>query len=355
MHKADIQALMRAHRGRARVVASLYLLRQPSLDADDLDFLEAHAEELGVLDLQRWWTRSDRGRTAAIVRQVARLARRAPDSFYEVLATPSLEMTEDERRELLELLRGEVAPEIWARITAPRPPRAAEDSGAAAPWAEGESLLEALDLCGDDEVGAPFGWAEAPLEGAALQTFQLEQLEQQGAPRAALMEMTMAALRSAETPDAMLSWFARSWLPQKLASRAAWDDYGADVIGALIGRGAFAELTELLAGVWGADRGSGFEGAVQYAFALALVREAREAAERADEARAVALLSALICLDPPSRVSPALHTLRRSQGLGAEAMELVLLNERLVKHGRGRDGSLEDVIAAVHALADTLA
>jgi hypothetical protein len=63
-------------------------------------------------------------------------------------------------------------------------------------------------------------------------------------------------------------------------------------------------------------------------------------------------LSALACLDPPSRLSRAVHDLRRAPGLTPEVAELVGVNERLVKHSDARDASLEGVVAAVHVMAD---
>ena len=67
----------------------------------------------------------------------------------------------------------------------------------------------------------------------------------------------------------------------------------------------------------------------------------------------MAALSALACLDPPSRVSRAVHDLRGAAGADSdEIAELIGVNERLVKHGDARDASLEGVIAALHAIAD---
>jgi hypothetical protein len=66
----------------------------------------------------------------------------------------------------------------------------------------------------------------------------------------------------------------------------------------------------------------------------------------------MAALSALACLDPPSRVSRAVHELRELRGSSEEVAELIATNERLIKHSDARDASLEGVIAAVHAIAD---
>ena len=88
------------------------------------------------------------------------------------------------------------------------------------------------------------------------------------------------------------------------------------------------------------------------AFAFVLIDLAREALIRGDQERALAALSALACLDPPSRVSRAVHELGRLSGAGPDALDLIAINERLVKHSDARDASLEGVIAALHAIAD---
>ena len=51
------------------------------------------------------------------------------------------------------------------------------------------------------------------------------------------------------------------------------------------------------------------------AFARALIEIILAALESGDEPRALAALSALACLDPPSRVSRAVHELRRHTGV----------------------------------------
>jgi hypothetical protein len=150
------------------------------------------------------------------------------------------------------------------------------------------------------------------------------------------------------------------WLTRQLATRAAWDKHGLGVIAALLGRRAFSEVGEIVTIVWSQAGPGGEEPpralleAMTTAFALALVGLCREALSRGDDAGAMAALSALACLDPPSRVSRAVHDLRRAPGLGPEVTSLLAVNERLVKHSDARDASLEDLIAAVHAIADSL-
>lgn len=121
---------------------------------------------------------------------------------------------------------------------------------------------------------------------------------------------------------------------------------------------AFPEIGELVTVAWSeASRGSegpprGLLEAVQVAFAQALIEIIQAALEAGDERRALAALSALACLDPPSRVSRAVHELRRFAGVSAEIADLIAVNERLIKHSNARDASLEGVVAALHAIAD---
>src|SRR4051812_41314485 len=109
MHKREIDALVRAHRGRARPVAFFHVLRQTALEADDHAFLSAHVDELGASDLLRWRARCEQGFTAPVIRQLARLAIRDPADFeHEVLGVPRLELDEHEWTELADLVRGKV-------------------------------------------------------------------------------------------------------------------------------------------------------------------------------------------------------------------------------------------------------
>jgi hypothetical protein len=110
-----------------------------------------------------------------------------------------------------------------------------------------------------------------------------------------------------------------------------------------------------LAGREGEDPPRALLEAMQTSFALALLGLCREALGRGDEDFAMAALSALACLDPPSRVSRAVHDLRRAPAVSTDVAALLAVNERLVKHSDARDASLEGVIAALHAIADSSA
>src|SRR5262249_14780472 len=137
------------------------------------------------------------------------------------------------------------------------------------------------------------------------------------------------------------------WLTRQLGTRAAWDKHGLAVSAALLGQRAFSEVGEIVTIVWsqagrsGEDPPRALLEAMTTAFALALLGLCREALARGDDAGAMAALSALACLDPASRVSRAVHDLRKVPGLGAEVAALLAVNERLVKHSDARDASLE--------------
>lgn len=199
----------------------------------------------------------------------------------------------------------------------------------------------------------------------------LEWLDQHGATRKELLTLTAETLRLEAIDQPVLDWLARSWVPRMLTTRTAWERHGVEVLLALIAHRAFTELGELLTLAWtGAGDAAkparqgkakrpkgpsqGYLEAIHLAFAQALVRLSSEALGAGKEARAMAALSALACLDPPSRVGRALLALRRAQGASGEVLELVALNDRLVKRAGARGASLEGLIAAVHALADAL-
>src|SRR5690242_10117652 len=102
MRRAELDALMRAHRGRARPVAFFHVLRQPALEPDDHAFLTEHIEELGSTDLLRWRARCEKGFTAVVIRRLAAMAIADPVSFkHDVLSVPHLELDPEEWTELL--------------------------------------------------------------------------------------------------------------------------------------------------------------------------------------------------------------------------------------------------------------
>lgn len=362
----------------------------------------------------RWRARCQSGFTGPIIRKLARLAIEAPAHFqHEVLELPRLELEEQEWIELADLVRDKVPGAIYARILAaaerkparraPEPcfaPRVINDGpptfldGEVDLRVEDEAELNAVPLMKilaarragrlsiDDaallrlaaaRVRSDEDWSlgvldfpealrDAILEKARFTPHGAERanllawLEARGVPRGVLLEVALASMREGEIPYAMLAWLSR-----QLTTRTAWDRHGFALLSALLARRAFPEISELVTMSWseagrtGDDVPRGLLEAIQVAFALALIGVVRAALADGDEPRAMAALSALACLDPPSRVSRAVHELRRHPGMSDELLSLVAVNERLVKHSDARDASLEGVVAALHAIADAFA
>src|SRR3954468_11438609 len=119
MRKAELDALVRAHQGRARPVAFFHVLRQPALEPDDHAFLSEHEAELGASDLLRWRARCEAGFSGTVIRLLARRAVADPAYFqHEVLDVPRLELDEAEWRELASQVQGKVPPALYACVLA---------------------------------------------------------------------------------------------------------------------------------------------------------------------------------------------------------------------------------------------
>jgi hypothetical protein len=418
MRKAEIAALLRAHRNRARPVAFFHILRQTTLETDDHAFLIEHIDELGAVDLLRWRARCEKGFTAPVIRKLAELAICEPSQFrHEVLDAPRLDFEEAEWIELADLLRGKVDDETWRRVIAcgsgGAAPAKVPDTGLlfqapAGPEAsfalDGASLLDGSSRQGessffdglvDSEVDLGFAlgakgpggppeelsepppeeedWSpsiprfrvsfrEAVLEKARKtprgdeRAVLLAWLEERRVAKKTLIKIAADSLLTGEISASMLAW-----LSKQLSNRTGWDREGVVVLVAMIERRAFPEMSELFTFSWheasvseGNDVPRGFLTSVQAAFALALLHVTRQALLARRSSPAMAALSALACLDPPSRVSRTIHDLRRIPGIGEEVRHLIEVNERLVKHSDARDASLEGIVAGVHALADAL-
>ena len=416
MRKVEIDALVRAHRGRARPVAFFHVLRQPALEPDDHAFLAEHIDELGATDLLRWRARCERGFTGAVIRRLAALAIADPAAFkHDVLDVPRLEMDEQEWIELEDSLRGKIPVEVYEQLArrGRRPPPEPRTGGLFSPrklndgepfffesdvpedfaspagdspplrdqtlkeilgrWRSGalslgEEELRALAIeragkaeedWSFDALDFPDAVKDAILVKARRTRSDAERanllgwLEVKGVPRATLVGVALEAAGAG-----MCSFGLLSWLSRQLTTRAAWDRHGRDVLSALMARRSFSEIGELVTIAWsdagraGEEPPRGLLEAMQVSFAYVLIDLARSALERGDQERALAALSALACLDPPSRVSKAVHDLRRAPGAGPEVADLLAVNERLVKHSDARDASLEGIIAALHAIAD---
>lgn len=373
MKRIEIDALVRAHRGRAHPVASLHILRQDTLEPDDQAFLSEHARELTIPDLLVWRTRSEPGFTGAVIREFARLSQEEPAVFeHELLNAPRFALAEEEWIELADLARGKVPPALFERILA-RGIRAAPNTtfmkDASATDDDFAAFLESAlsDIEPAPPPALPQGFIDATMATEAIlerarnawsaeeRVVLLEWLTAQGLPRKPLMEIATTALRAGEH-DLRL----RAWIAAQLGTRAGWESHGVDIVLALLDRHAFAELSELMVLVWSGTPGStqvdeqrrGLLDAMMMALALGFIHVVREALGAGLPERVLVFLSALACLDLPTRLSRSIHDLLRAPGAIGEVRALIELNVRLVKHKKGRSASFEDIAAAIHCLAD---
>lgn len=370
MKRMEIDALVRAHRGRAHPVASLHILRQSAIEPDDQVFLCEHARELTIPDLLIWRKRSASGFTGAVIREFARIAMEDPLTFkHELLDAPRFALVDEEWIELADLTRGKVQADSFERILS-RGIRAVVDVPKTEPPAIQEDLTGFLeDALGDFEPAPPVmspGFIDATsapeviLEraknawSAEERAILLEWLSSQGLSRKPLFDVATAALKAGENDPRL-----RGWLADQLTTRASWEAHGVDVVLALLDRQAFSELSALVTQVWGhreiaKKTSNGLLDAMMMALALGFIHVIREALTAALPEKALVYLSALACLDLPTRLSRTIHDLLRAPGSDGEVRTLIEMNVRLVKHKRGRDPSFEDIVAAIHCLADAI-
>lgn len=372
MKRMEIDALVRAHRGRAHPVASLHVLRQIAIEPDDQSFLCEHARELTIPDLLVWRKRCAPGFTGAVIRELARIALEDPILFkFEVLEAPHFALADEEWIELADLTRGKVPAAIFDRILA----RGARTEPVAVPreLAPGDEDLGSFleSTLADFEPAMPEQSHQGFIDASAVpevilerarnawsvdeRVVLLEWLSTQGLPRKSLIEVATTALRAGENDPRL-----RAWLARQLATRASWEAHGVDVVLALLDRHAFSELSTLTTLVWSdppggkpdPERARGLLDAMMMALALGFLHQVREKLSSALTQQAMVYLSALACLDLPTRLSRSIHDLLRAPGVEGEVRTLMEMNVRLVKHKRGRQAAFEDIAAAIHCLAD---
>lgn len=374
MNRNEIDALVRAHRGRAHPVAFFHVLRQHALSKDDQAFLFEHAKVLTIHDLLTWRSRCDEGFTGAVIRRLAEIAADDPQRFdHEVLRAPRVSLAREEWIEIGDLVRGKVPDAVASRLAERgRGERLKEPSPAAlAPQEEGDFIALLAGALNEGASAPPLPAPAIPAEEAEETIVErarmawsseeramlLDWLARRGHPRKTLFDVALTAVRAGSIDPTLIAWMAG-----QLGTRAAWEAHGIDVFLAFIDRGAFAELEDMLAQTWSlASRPEPDKGpsgarrlleAMHAGFAAALVQATREALSANDTDKACAVLSALACLDPPSRLSRSIHDLKRAVDTEGDALTLIELNARLVKHARAREATFESVIAALQGLAD---
>lgn len=392
MKKAEIDALVHAHRGSARAVAFLHVLRQTSLTPDDHGFLAEHAHDLTSADLLRWRARTPHVERAPILVALAKLCEDKPAEFeHEVLNAPGLAFEDREWETLADLVRGKVPPALQARIerretkasapavalfassdepvdlasmfdlddaTAPEASAAKEGEGS---FFGGDSLGDELGLdLGGDEGGPLFAdpFAGLTVEDAFEKVktgtngderaMLLDWLAAQGASAERLMSAALASLHQGPVSSPVVAWIGK-----RLASKADWETNGYGLFLALVQRRAFPEMQELVA--QGAGSFPELTEARLAAFGNVLIDVARDAIKEKDEARAAASLAGLSALDATDETRKRFGALKQALHKASASAYLVTLVDLVVQHARARaEHPTEGMIAAVHTLSDAL-
>lgn len=143
MEKAEINALLMAHGGRAQTVASLHVLRAPALEAADHAFLAGHAGALATVDLQRWLGLAAGAQRPAVLDALAGFAEKDPARFeFEIARAPHFGLEKPEVAQLVARLEGRVPKTLLAALS-PRPTSSAPVAAPGAADTDGLSLSAA--------------------------------------------------------------------------------------------------------------------------------------------------------------------------------------------------------------------
>ena len=168
MDKAQLDALLAAHGGRAQAVASLHVLRSASLGAVDHAFLARSAASLATLDLSRWRSLAGEAQRPAVIDALVSLGERDPSRFeHEIARAPHFGLSEEERTELVTRLVGR-APESVIAALAPAASAAKRKSEAprAAAGGESEALFDPGEILSDLDFEPGFLGGEGRDSGA---------------------------------------------------------------------------------------------------------------------------------------------------------------------------------------------
>ena len=118
MEKAQIDALLVAHGGRAQPVASFHLLRAPSFGDAEHAFLTSHAASLATIDLSRWLGHATPEQRPAVLDALVALAEREPGRFeFEIARAPHFPIADAERTELIIRLVGRAPEAVIAALS----------------------------------------------------------------------------------------------------------------------------------------------------------------------------------------------------------------------------------------------
>lgn len=205
MEQAEIDALLAAHGGRAQIVASLHLLRAPTIGAPAQAFLSEHEAELATIDLTRWLTRASEAQKPAALAAMARLAERDPGRY---------------EHEIRRAAAGELAAAA-SHLTTAGPPLAKPLTVPLAPdegFFDPSEILQDLDFEPKGPVAAD---TRSPVADAAASFEGFDDLFGDGAPSSQPGESAGDPLFGARQPllDALLAALAAA---TGARGRAAW-------------------------------------------------------------------------------------------------------------------------------------
>ena len=182
MEKAQIDALLVAHGGRAQPVASFHLLRAPSFGDAEHAFLTSHAASLATIDLSRWLGHATPEQRPAVLDALVALAEREPGRFeFEIARAPHFPIADAERTELIIRLVGRAPEAVIAALSpeaglapskavarhpaevASHPAEIVPAAGAAA----SEGFFDPGDILAELDFDAGFLGGEGPSAGGA--------------------------------------------------------------------------------------------------------------------------------------------------------------------------------------------
>jgi hypothetical protein len=170
-------------------------------------------------------------------------------------------------------------------------------------------------------------------------------LEKQGKPLRERIAIALGQLQRRPPTPELCELAARM-----LSTRTAWEKHGAPLFHAILRWGDQGPLGSVFWTLTGNPARAELLEHVHLAFATALLDLAGSAADAGDHDRLVALLTAVLKLDPPPTVVRKLQDLRRRSGLPGRAEERIAYGVKLFKSGEGGLATVGGLYEALSAL-----
>jgi len=186
----------------------------------------------------------------------------------------------------------------------------------------------------------------------------LRWLEAQGEKLDALMALFVDWLARGE-----MGYVSVSWLKPILSNRTRWDNYGPPILGALLERGQRGLIVELAEKCIPPEPSTAEEktrrqhliAATHEALGRVFLEQAKKALEAADPRKAIPPLHALTALHPRTALIKKVHALRYAPGADGDVLELLELNEQLLKHDTTNEARVLDLQMALSLFQDAAA